>query len=61
MYSGVYLPGGSLSDTLMVPERFGSAGVGPGVPLSHAQRARIEPLFPVRTPKWRSRWRDAMR
>ncbi|WP_394854374.1 IS5 family transposase [Streptomyces albogriseolus] len=32
--------------------------VGPGVPLTDAQWARIEPLLPDRTPKRGGRWRD---
>jgi transposase len=32
--------------------------VGPGVPLTDAQWARIEPLLPDRTPKGGGRWRD---
>ncbi|MEU1304652.1 transposase, partial [Streptomyces shenzhenensis] len=32
--------------------------VGPGVPLSDAQWARIEPLLPDRTPRRGGRWRD---
>jgi transposase len=32
--------------------------VGPGVPLTDAQRVRIEPLLPDRTPKRGGRWRD---
>ncbi|MFJ9640777.1 IS5 family transposase [Streptomyces sp. NPDC101178] len=32
--------------------------VGPGVPLTDAQWARIEPLLPNRTPKRGGRWRD---
>lgn len=32
--------------------------VGPGVPLSDAQWARIEPLLPDRAPKRGGRWRD---
>ncbi|MEV6046734.1 IS5 family transposase [Streptomyces xanthochromogenes] len=31
--------------------------VGPGVPLTDAQWARIEPLLSDRTPKWVGRWR----
>ncbi|QOZ99818.1 IS5 family transposase [Streptomyces violascens] len=31
---------------------------GPGVPLTDAQWARIEPLLPDRTPKRSVRWRD---
>jgi transposase len=32
--------------------------VGPGVPLTDARWARIEPLLPDRTPKRGGRWRD---
>ncbi|MTE17985.1 transposase [Streptomyces sp. TRM43335] len=32
--------------------------VGPGVPLTDTQWARIEPLLPDRTPKRGGRWRD---
>ncbi|MFE7161603.1 IS5 family transposase [Streptomyces sp. NPDC057636] len=32
--------------------------VGSGVPLTDAQWARIEPLFPDRTPRREGRWRD---
>ncbi|WP_443075532.1 transposase [Streptomyces sp. NBC_01483] len=32
--------------------------VGPGVPLTDAQWARINPLLPDRTPKRGGRWRD---
>ncbi|MFE6051880.1 transposase [Kitasatospora sp. NPDC056446] len=32
--------------------------VGPGVPLTDAQWARIEPLRPDRTPKRGGRWRE---
>ncbi|GAA3802953.1 IS5 family transposase [Streptomyces phyllanthi] len=32
--------------------------VGPGVPLTDAQWARIEPLLPIRAPKRGGRWRD---
>ncbi|MFD9219998.1 transposase [Streptomyces sp. NPDC060064] len=32
--------------------------VGPGVPLTDAQWARIEPLLPYRTRKRGGRWRD---
>ncbi|MFH8492024.1 IS5 family transposase [Streptomyces longisporoflavus] len=32
--------------------------VGPGVPLTDAQWARIEPLLPDRTPRRSGRWRD---
>lgn len=38
--------------------RLDQLGVGPGVPLTDAQWARIEPLLPDRTPKRGGRWRD---
>ncbi|MFJ5212363.1 transposase [Streptomyces nigra] len=38
--------------------RLDQSVVGPGVPLTDAQRARIEPLLPDRTPKRGGRWRD---
>lgn len=42
------------------PRRFrlDQSVVGPGVPLTDAQWARIEPLLPDRTPKRGGRWRD---
>ncbi|MFJ2962262.1 IS5 family transposase [Streptomyces collinus] len=38
--------------------RLDQSVVGPGVPLTDAQWARIEPLLPERTPKRGGRWRD---
>ncbi|MFC0494925.1 transposase [Streptomyces mutabilis] len=38
--------------------RLDQSVVGPGVPLTDAQWARIEPLLPDRTPKRGGRWRD---
>lgn len=38
--------------------RLDQLAVDPGVPLTDAQWARIEPLLPDRTPKRGGRWRD---
>ncbi|MFJ5731483.1 transposase [Streptomyces paradoxus] len=38
--------------------RLAQSVVGPGVPLTDPQWARIEPLLPDRTPKLGGRWRD---
>lgn len=38
--------------------RLDQSVVGPGVPLTDTQWARIEPLLPDRTPKRGGRWRD---
>ncbi|WP_333935754.1 transposase [Streptomyces sp. AHA2] len=43
---------------LRVAAPFGSSARCPGVPLTDAQWARIEPLLPDRTPKRGGRWRD---
>lgn len=40
------------------PFRLDQLVVGPGVPLTDAQWARIEPLLPDRTPKRGGRWRE---
>ncbi|CAM5334894.1 hypothetical protein SALBM135S_05586 [Streptomyces alboniger] len=40
------------------PFRLDQPVVGPGVPATDAQWARIEPLLPDRTPKRGGRWRD---
>ncbi|MFE9836796.1 IS5 family transposase [Streptomyces sp. NPDC005551] len=40
------------------PFRLDQPVVGPGVPLTDAQWARIEPLLPDRTPRRGGRWRD---
>jgi transposase len=47
-----------LSRTRSRPFRLDQPVVGPGVPLTDAQWARIEPLLPDRTPKRGGRWRD---
>ncbi|MHA5047740.1 transposase [Streptomyces sp. SD15] len=45
--------GGQLGGFVWIGRSF-----GPGVPLTDAQWARIEPLLPDRTPKRGGRWRD---
>ncbi|MEU0250709.1 transposase, partial [Streptomyces sp. NPDC006235] len=57
---GLRRPGGHSGQAATTARQFrlDQSVVGPGVPLTDAQWARIEPLLPDRTPKRGGRWRD---